>query len=147
MDDMDDSKKTDTPKPEHHGGKQPWAPSEDDLEKIEKLASQGLNLDQISRAIGICNSTLYAKKASNYPEIQDAIDAGRAKGIKEVTNALFEKAKKGDNVSMIFFLKNRDPENWMDVQNHRHGGHGGGPIETISKVIRVRSRKPDPKPE
>lgn len=135
MDDMDDSKKTDTAAPDHHGGKQPWAPSEDDLEKIEELASQGLNLDQISRAIGICNSTLYAKKASDYPEIQEAIDTGRAKGIEEVTNALYEKAKKGDNVSMIFFLKNRDPENWMDVQKHHHGGHDGGPIMVTRTVI------------
>jgi len=33
---------------------------------------------------------------------------------------LFEKAKKGDTTSMIFFLKNRDSDNWRDRHAYRY---------------------------
>lgn len=116
-------------------GPEPWVPTPEILVKIENLAARGLILEQIAMSIGIARSTLCAKKAGDFPEIQEAIDRGKAKGVATVTNALFEKAKKGDNTAMIFFLKNRDPENWMDVQKHHHGGHDGGPIMVTRTVI------------
>jgi len=35
--------------------------------------------------------------------------------------------------SMIFWLKNRQPEQWRDVHKVEHTGKDGGPIETASK--------------
>ena len=35
-------------------------------------------------------------------------------------------------VSMIFYLKNRDPDNWRDKQDLEHSGPGGGPIPTVA---------------
>lgn len=37
--------------------------------------------------------------------ISEAYRRGKSKGVKVIANALFEKAKKGDNAAMIFFLK------------------------------------------
>ena len=83
------------------------------IEKAEKLAAQGLTLNQISSVLGFHTSTL-CEKQNDFPELKEAIKRGRAKGIGIVTNALFEKAKGGDNISMIFYLKNRDRDNWND---------------------------------
>ena len=47
-------------------------------------------------------------------QYEQAIKEGRAEGVKNVTNALYDKAVSGDSVAMIFFLKNRDNEHWRD---------------------------------
>ena len=85
----------------------------EDIKKAEALASQGLTQEQIFYSLGIGKSTYYLRKAE-IKEFSDAIKRGQAKGIATVTNALFKKAVKGDNVAMIFYLKNRDPLNWSD---------------------------------
>lgn len=74
--------------------------------KVEGLAAQGLDLVQIANVLGINRSTLCKKKAQ-FEELEDAIKRGRDKGIAAISNALFQKAKKGDTTSMIFFLKCR----------------------------------------
>ena len=46
----------------------------------------------------------------------DAIKKGRAEGINQVSNALFEKATQGNVTAMIYYLKTRDRENWGENQ-------------------------------
>ena len=87
------------------------------LEKTERLAAQGLTQVQISACLGIVPKTLIEKKRA-YSEFSDAIKNGRAKGVGTITNALFESAVKGSVPAQIFYLKNRDQENWSDVQAH-----------------------------
>jgi len=89
--------------------------TEELCEKAESLAAQGLTMQQLADALGIGLSTIYDKQ-DDYPELLESIKTGRAKGIAIITNALFEKAKNGDNVAMIFYLKNR--AGWADkVEN------------------------------
>jgi hypothetical protein len=89
--------------------------NDDVCRKAEALAAQGLNMQQIADSLGIGLSTIY-DKAEDYPELLESIKIGRSKGIAIVTNALFEKARNGDNVAMIFYLKNR--AGWADkVEN------------------------------
>ena len=83
------------------------------IDKCEKLAAQGLTLEQVAHCIGICYKTLNEKK-KQFSELSDAIKRGQAAGIEQVSNALFDKAITGDNTSMIFYLKNRDQKNWGD---------------------------------
>ena len=97
-------------------------------QKAESLAAQGLTMDQIASVLGMGERTLYEKQAK-YPQISQAIKDGRSKGIATVSNALFTKAKAGDNTAMIFYLKNRDPDNWQEVQKRQFSGPEGGPIE------------------
>jgi cytidylate kinase len=86
------------------------------LEKVEALAAQGLTMDQIAHCLGIHGSTLYKNKAEN-TEFSEAIKRGRSKGIATITNALFVKAKNGDTTAQIFYLKNRDSDNWLDTKH------------------------------
>ena len=87
------------------------------LEKTERLAAQGLTEVQISACLGIVQKTLIEKKRA-FSEFSNAIKNGRAKGVGTITNALFESAVKGSVPAQIFYLKNRDQENWSDVQAH-----------------------------
>ena len=86
--------------------------------KAERLAAQGLTLEQIARVLGISYQTLN-EKAKIYSDFSEAIKNGKAKGIAKITNKLFQKAGEGDNTSMIFYLKNRDPDNWEEVQKRQ----------------------------
>lgn len=81
------------------------------LAKVESLAAQGLTEKQICQVIGCSQETLIKKKKI-YSELVEAIKNGRAKGVATISNALFNNAKSGNIAAQIFFLCNRDPENW-----------------------------------
>jgi len=121
------------------------------LKKVERLATKGLTLVQIAHSIGWSEATMHEKKKQN-PELLESIKRGQAKGIETVTNALFKRAKgftvkevheearvdekgkkfqqkkvvskkiAGDTTAQIFYLKNRDPQNWKDRQDHNISG-------------------------
>jgi len=92
-------------------GRPKWIPDAEICARASEMASRGLTVAQIADCLGVAESTLY-KKQDEYVDFMDAIKRGRSKGMDEITNALFEKAKAGDNTSMIFYLKTRDRENW-----------------------------------
>ena len=110
----------------------------DMLTKVESFAAQGLTKDQIARSIGVSLSW-FMKQQAEKPHFKEAILVGQAKGIATISNALFQRAKgythpeekvfqhqgaivtkiiqrhyPPDPTSMIFFLKNRSPEEWKD---------------------------------
>lgn len=88
-----------------------WKPDAKQLQQITQLAAQGLTVKQVAHSIGIGPTTFFERQ-KKMPELKEAIEAGRSKGLATITNALFQKAKKGDNVAMIFYLKNRDRDSW-----------------------------------
>ena len=50
-----------------------------------------------------------------YLEFLETIKKGKAVGLSKVTNALFENATvEKDNVAIIYYLNNRDKENWSN---------------------------------
>jgi len=85
--------------------------NEETCKKAEVYAAQGLTMNQIASVLGMSETTLYDKKV-NYSEFSEAIKRGKDKGIATITNALFNKARQGDNTSMIFYLKNQ--AGWQD---------------------------------
>jgi len=115
-------------------GRPPYEITPEIIAKVEKLAAQGLAEYQIAAVLGIHQDTLINKK-KEYPEFSEAIKNGKAKGIAKITNKLFDKASDGDNTAMIFYLKNRDPDNWEEVQKRQITGEGGGPIETTQQIV------------
>ena len=86
------------------------------IKQAESLSAQGLTMSQIAN-----ETTLYEKQAE-YPKFSEAIKRGRDKGVATITNALFTKAKAGDNTAMIFYLKNR--AGWKDRVETEHTGDG-----------------------
>lgn len=83
-------------------GRKPWIPP--NLKEIEALAARGLTLNQIADALGISDDTL-ARKRRQLADFADALQKGKATGIAQVANRLFEAAMAGDTTAMIFFLK------------------------------------------
>jgi len=81
-------------------------PMELNIPKIEELASRGLTQQQIIDYFGYNRSSFYKYKATN-KDLADAVKRGLAKGVNEVTNLLFENARKGNVTAQLFFLKCR----------------------------------------
>ena len=71
---------------------------------IKALASRGLTKEQIALSLGFSSRTFLRRQRED-KEIEQAYREGKAQGVGIIANALFEKAKKGDNTAMIFFLK------------------------------------------
>ena len=96
---------------------------EEICKRAEAYAAQGLTMVQIANVLGIGETTLYEKQ-QEYSEFSEAIKRGKNKGIATITNALFTKAREGDNTAMIFYLKNQ--AGWQDrveketIVEHKH---------------------------
>ena len=85
------------------------------LEQIEFQASRGLSQQQICRALGISETWWYDAKHKS-AEISESFKRGQAKGLVEVSNAIYEQALNGSTGAACFYLKNRDPDRWSDVK-------------------------------
>ena len=56
-------------------------------------------------------------QGGDYPELLESYKRGAATGLADVSNALYESAMSGTPVAQIFYLKNRAPNEWADVQS------------------------------
>ena len=97
-------------------GPKPRVVSEKLLEEIEHHASRGLSQQQVCHALGLSETWWYDAKQKN-SEISDSFKRGQAKGLAEVSNAIYEQALNGNTGAACFFLKNRDPDRWSDVKS------------------------------
>ena len=86
------------------------------LEQIELHASRGLSQQQICHALGISETWWYDAKQKS-AEISESYKKGKAKGIGEISNSIFEQALSGSTAAACFYLKNRDPDRWSDVKS------------------------------
>ena len=89
--------------------------SEDDYKQISLWAGDGLNESQIATLLNVNISTITREKKRN-EQFAHAIKKGRYKAVKLVAKKVFQNAMDGKETSAIFFLKNRDPDNWADRQ-------------------------------
>ena len=97
-------------------GPKPRTLSRELLDQIEQHASRGLSQQQICHALGISETWWYDAKQKNV-EISESFKRGQAKGLAEVSNAIFEQALNGSTGAACFYLKNRDPDRWSDVKS------------------------------
>lgn len=109
-------------------GRKPRIWTDEDRAKIKDLAGKGLTHEQIAHCMGISPGKWHAHKAKD-PSLAEAVNIGRASAIKDVANALYENAMKGNVTAQIFFLKNRSPDEWKDRKENVHTGVDGGPIQ------------------
>ena len=93
--------------------------SEEDYKQISAWAGDGLNETQIATLLNVNISTITREKKRN-EQFAQAIKKGRYKAVQQVANKIYENAMEGKETSAIFFLKNRDPENWADRQEVQH---------------------------
>ena len=97
-------------------GPKPRTLTKDLLEQIELHASRDLSQQQICHALGISETWWYDAKQKS-AEISESFKRGKAKGLAEVSNAIYEQALNGSTGAACFFLKNRDPDRWSDVKS------------------------------
>lgn len=76
------------------------------LEQVKKLAGLGLTKDEIGMTLGMSHTSFYNKKRMN-PEIEEAIQKGRAKFKIFITDILIKQAKKGSASAAIWLDKTR----------------------------------------
>jgi hypothetical protein len=88
--------------------------TEEDYKQISAWSGDGLSETQIATLLGCGISTITREKKRN-EQFEQAIKKGRYKAVQLVANKVFQNAE-GKETSAIFFLKNRDPDNWADRQ-------------------------------
>jgi len=89
----------------------------DKLEVIEGWARDGLTNEQIAHNIGISAKTLYEWQ-NKYSEFRNALKKGKEVIDREVENMLLQKCRDGNMTAIIFWLKNRKPDQWRDRRTH-----------------------------
>jgi len=141
----------------HPGGRTPkWNPQYCEIAK--RFALLGMKDDEMADSMGIVRSTFY-KWMHDYPEFSDAVKQGRENADGEVIAALFKKAKgyeytetethesdkdgvklvtkvrhqPPDTGSMVFWLKNRRPNEWRDRREY---------VAEVDQTTRIISADP-----
>jgi hypothetical protein len=114
------------------------------IEMARKLAKLGAIDAEIADFIGVTLRTFHTWKGE-HPELMAALEVGKVEADNRVKRSLYQRAVgytypsekvfsyKGevvraeidvhvppDTTAAIFWLKNRDKENWRDVQHHDH---------------------------
>ena len=86
------------------------------LGRVEQLATRGLSQKQVCHALGFSETWWHAKKQEK-TELDECYKRGAARGLAEVSNAIYEQALNGSTGAACFYLKNRDPDRWSDVKS------------------------------
>ena len=86
------------------------------LGRVEQLATRGLSQKQVCDVLCFSETWWHAKK-QEISELGEFYKKGQAKGLAEVSNALYEQALNGSTGAACFFLKNRDPDRWSDIKS------------------------------
>ena len=90
---------------------------------VYQLAGNGYSKEVIALELGISNAS-FNRLMKVDKRVASAYKNGRARDIQDVVNALKHNAiEKMHVVAQIFFLKNRDPDNWSDRQEMHHVGN------------------------
>ena len=97
-------------------GPKPRQITDELLDQVEQLAARGLSQKQVCDVLGFSQSWWHSKKAE-LQELGECYKRGAAKGIADVSNAIYEQALAGSTGAACFFLKNRDPDRWSDVKS------------------------------
>lgn len=107
----------------------------DQLIRIRGWAMDGLTDTQIARNLGIGRTTFYKWK-NEHPEFANALMLSRDVADREIENALYKAAKKGNITAMIFWLKNRKPDEWRDKRDPDLSGDLLAKVDEVTVKIK-----------
>ncbi len=86
-----------------------------DLNYVKELASKLISEQNIARLLGY-NANYWWDLKKQYPELSDAVSAGRAENERILCEKLMQQATEKDNVNcLIFALKSQ--HKWRDTQD------------------------------
>lgn len=98
-------------------------------EHIITALRAGADMNVAARAVG-CSVYYIKKRMTHDPEFKAAVLSARQFADELVEKSLFDQARKGHVVACIFWLKNRQPERWMDTYQKQQTG------EITVKIVR-----------
>ena len=104
-------------------GPKPRILTKDLLDQIEFHASRGLSQQQICHALGFSETWWYDAKQKN-SEISESFKRGQAKGLADVSNAIYEQAMSG-STGAACFMKHRKEHEKKHVGIVRNGERTG----------------------
>lgn len=113
--------------------------NDDQRREVETLAAL-LNQEQIADYFGIARNTFRAI-CDRDEEVLARYKKGKAKAIAHVANGLLQKARTGDTVSAIFYLKTQ--AGWREQATLEHSGRietGGGHERLAAFLDNIRER-------
>ena len=105
-------------------------PKKLDIERVESIAAMGGTNEQIAAALGIAKGTLFNVRKRD-KAVDEAIASGKDKADIQVVGRLYKKAMDGDTTAMIFWLKNRRPNEWSDHHQIEHSGEVAHTVQFI----------------
>lgn len=79
-------------------GRPPYVPTDEDKQLVSKMVICGVTHTVISQVLKICKDTLYKY-------YQYELDAAKALVVTEIGMGLVERARNGDAVAQMFYLK------------------------------------------
>ncbi len=116
------------------------------------LAEKGFTDKEVAKVFGVTEATITGWK-KKYPQFFASLKKGKEIADQKVVQSLYQRALgyshpevhitayggsvtktniikhyAPDVTACIFWLKNRDKENWRDKVDYEHGGPDGGPI-------------------
>ena len=141
------------------------------IEQATKLAKLGATDNELADFFDVAVRVLHRWKV-RYPEFFEALKVGKGDADARVVRSLYQRAvgytietekvfcnTKGDvtrvptvehiqpsDTAAIFWLKNRDRDNWRDKQEHEHTGKDGAAIQaevTVKAVLAAMDKVAD----
>jgi len=86
------------------------------LPLVSEIAKSGATMRELAERIRVEVSTLYKWK-HKYPAFAEALKVHRDFADDRIVDTLYSKATEGDNTAMIFWLKNRRPQEWRESRD------------------------------
>ena len=153
------TKKATKAKADKNKGGRPTGYKAEYAEQARKLSLLGLTDAQLADVFGCAESTLNLWKLKQ-PEFSEAIKEGKGLADAKVAESLFHRAcgyshpedkimqhdgaplivpttkhYPPDPTAAIFWLKNRQKEQWRDKIDHEHTGKNGGAIDIVATIL------------
>jgi hypothetical protein len=141
------------------------------VEQARNYCLLGATDEQLAEFFGVTSRTIRTWKRK-HADFAEAVEQGKKAADVQIVGSLFHRAKgyshpevdirviRGkvvqtpivkhyapDTVACIFWLKNRDPDNWRDRISNEHSGPNGGPIESKQQIVRLRMTPVEELPE
>lgn len=102
------------------------------LSEVADWVRNGASDREVAQRLGISADSLIEYK-KQFSEFSECLKNTRAYVDGQVENALLQKAINGDTTAMIFWLKNRRPEEWRDTKTVDANITGENPFAGLSE--------------
>ena len=115
--------------------------NEDFTRKVKKYVDDGLSDSQIASLLCI-TPTAFRTLVKTNKNLGDIVRYNRVQNIKRISDVLYTRALDGDVKAIMFFLKNRDPDNWHDQPDRFtkfEFDTKGTPSEQASQILKAVS--------